>query len=138
MLYSIQNGYGVQQRQASEIVYLCFRHRVLVTHSLTWCFTDGHAKQELTEFYSSHDDVTIVDVKAIHERFWASRKVMETDPDIRRRKQAELLIHQHVPAKAILHILTASEEATDTAKQFVLNSGLAIEVSPAPYDRFYY
>ncbi len=140
MLYNIQHSKGpsVRKRSAAEIVYLCFRRHVLDEQGLRWCFTDGHAKERLTKFYTSASPLTVLDAQAIGAQDWGSPQVMEHDRDLRRRKQAELLVHSHIPAAAILHILTADEASGDIVKQFVLDLKLPISVSVAPYRQFYY
>ncbi len=140
MLYNIQrsNGPSVKRRPASEIVYLCFRLHVLDEQGLEWCFTDGHAKERLTKFYTSDSPGTVLDIQAIRAQDWGSPQVTERDRDLRRRKQAELLVHSHIPASAILHILTADESSACIVKQFVLDSPCSLPVGVAPYRQFYY
>lgn len=141
MLYNIEIGYGegMIKRPAAEIVYLCFRGHVLKANSLDWCYTDGHAKNKLTTFHEAEDTPQHVDSDAIHEKYWGSESVKETDPDMKRRKQAELLIHNHIPPEAILYIFAANETALNTVKQFVLSSGCEIQSGlPADVRKFYF
>ena len=138
MLYNVQHGYGVQKHEAADIVYLCFRRRVLIEHQLRWCFTDGHARDKLSRFYPAGHGLHVLDHQAILADNWGTPEVSRLNPDLRRRKQAELLIHTHVPPEAIVHIFTATSKAAADITQIVLNLGLRLSVSPANYQRFYY
>lgn len=141
MLYNIEIGYGdgMVKRPASKIVYLCFRGRILEANNLEWCYTDGHAKNKLTKFYVAENAPQHVDVNAIASKNWGFAAIKESDPDMKRRKQAELLIHNHIPAEAILYIFVADEAALTIVKQFVLSSQCEIRAGlPTDISDFYF
>jgi len=95
MLYSIVNS-GVKQR---EIVYLMSKTSNIHDSELPFVFTDGHAIMFLTEFYSSLDELEKVDWSIMNERYWSDT---EEDPDRKRRRQAEFLVHKRVPMNQVI------------------------------------
>jgi hypothetical protein len=51
MLLNIKTGYRrIAQQPQSEIVYICCGLNQLINCATQWCFTDGHAKSQLTGF----------------------------------------------------------------------------------------
>ena len=95
MLYSINNN-GINQR---EIVYFVTKTTILHESGLPYVFTDGHAIMFLTEFYSQLNDLDKVDWTIMKEKYWADT---EEDPDRKRRRQAEFLVHRKVPMDVFL------------------------------------
>jgi hypothetical protein len=79
----IEGYLGTQE----DVVYLVSSVES-ITSDCTWCFTDGHAVEALTRFYTSINDLVQVDWNAVRERQWQSVQ----DQDLRRRKQAEFLV----------------------------------------------
>lgn len=92
MLYVIQHGYnGVQRVGAEQIVYCVIRLDDIINSSKDCIFTDGHALSELTVFYEKErlgQINEIVNYNDVYSSQWNSEK----DLDLKRRKEAELLI----------------------------------------------
>lgn len=93
MLYVIQNGYnGVKQYPPDEIVYLVINLSDIIDNDIQCVFTDGHAVDALTHFYSG-DQLSrineLVEYDDVFAKFWFNT---EADPDSKRRKEAELLV----------------------------------------------
>lgn len=97
MLYKLKNS-GIKQR---ELVYLMTNTSRIHDNSLPFVFTDGHAIMFLTEFYSSLNDIDKVDWTIMNERYWGDT---QEDPDRKRRRQAEFLVHRKVPLDQIIGI----------------------------------
>lgn len=118
MLYVIQNGFnGVQKREPSEIVYCVSSVQKILELNLEFLFTNGHAVDALSEFYDRdriRDIETLVDFEAVRERYW----IKETDPDLKRRKEAEFLIFGDIPAEAILGYVVHSDASKATLQSF--------------------
>ena len=58
MPYVIKKGYqGVTKRDQREIVYLCCRFRTIAESEVRFAFTDGHAKNEFSAFYSKTENL---------------------------------------------------------------------------------
>lgn len=96
MLYSLHTGYvlGYEGGQAN-IIYLVSSVERVAQGDRPWCFTNGHAVEvPLTNFFGTLDDLNQVDWPVIRHWSW---KNTDDDPDRKRRKQAEFLVHQAFP-----------------------------------------
>ena len=102
MLYVIQQGFnGVKALAPSDIVYCISTVEAINQSGLEFAFTDGHAVDRFTSFYSPGDINNIdqlIDKTAIQKKYWRS----ETDLDLKRRKEAEFLVLGDIPAKTLL------------------------------------
>jgi hypothetical protein len=102
MLYVIQNGFNaVKATPAEDIVYCITSVQQIINHQLDFVFTDGHAVDSFSSFYSLPDINNIehyIDQNAIKRQFWKD----ENDLDLKRRKEAEFLIDNDIPSAAIL------------------------------------
>lgn len=111
MLYVIQNGYnGVAQTEPDKIVYCVVRLDVLIRDKIDCLFTDGHALNGLTKFYTNNnlpnidEIISYDDVAAV---WWNN----ETDIDLKRRKEAELLLLDDLPFDKISGFVVYNEKA---------------------------
>jgi hypothetical protein len=95
MLYSIHTGFveGYDSGQTS-IIYLVSSVEQVVQGNRPWCFTNGHAVEAMTDFFDDVGRLDQVDWPVIDHWSW---KNTEEDPDRKRRKQAEFLVHQSFP-----------------------------------------
>lgn len=95
MLYSIHSGcvegYSGGER---DIVYLTSTAEGVARGDRPWCFTDGHAAMQISRFFETLDDLEQIDWEVIRSPSWGSR---DNDPDRKRRKQAEFLVHHSFP-----------------------------------------
>ena len=66
----------------------------VVQGTRAWCFTNGHPVEALTDFFDDVARLDRVDWAVIDHWSW---KNTEEDPDRKRRKQAEFLVHQSFP-----------------------------------------
>jgi hypothetical protein len=130
MLLNIKTGYrGVTKRSQSDIVYIGCNASDVTQQCENWCFTDGHAKTAITEFYNDMNNIGEVDWTIVKERYWNNT---EEDFDRMRRKQAEFLVKEHVPVACIKHIAVYNEERRILAQQLVDELGLNIQVNVRP------
>ncbi len=111
MLYVIQHGYnGVQRVAPEQIVYCVVRIEDLVRDGIDGIFTDGHALSALSSFFDMqklsrvNDFVSWDDVYSMH---WN----VESDIDLKRRKEAELLINGDLQAQYIRGFVVYNERA---------------------------
>ncbi len=95
MLYAIHrsNVAGYSGTEAG-IIYLVSTVETVEMGNRPWCFTDGHAVEAMTEFFTDTEHLDRVDWTVIGAQYWFDT---EEDLDRKRRKQAELLIHGSVP-----------------------------------------
>lgn len=122
MLYVIQHGYnGVSQVDAEQIVYCIIRLADIISSDKECIFSDGHALSALTKFYrKSHlpqiDE--IVNYDDVYCPHWNS----ETDLDLKRRKEAELLVKEDIEP-----LLVCGYVVYDTsARQRLVDTGIPV------------
>lgn len=120
MLYVIQHGYnGVRKVKPEDIVYCVVRIEDIIKNDIDCIFTDGHALSSLTNYYYKGSLVNlnnIVNYDDVYSTYWN----IEDDPDLKRRKEAELLINEDLPAQYIRGLVVYNE----TAKNILLVSAL--------------
>ncbi|OYQ33280.1 hypothetical protein CHU92_12875 [Flavobacterium cyanobacteriorum] len=109
MLLKIKNGTnGITKRSQDEIVYIVCDINNIVENCKQWCFTNGHAKNAITEFYNNLENLNEVDWNIVNERYWNNT---DDDFDRMRRKQAEFLIRDYVPVVCIKWIIVNSKDS---------------------------
>ena len=132
MLYVIQHGYnGVQRVEPENIVYCVIRLDHLMDSDIECIFTDGHAVSNLTSFYSK-DHLPQINEIVNYDDVYSSQWNSETDIDLKRRKEAELLVKDDLPAQFLRGFVVYNEKA----KQRLLDMGVAennIVVAPGYY-----
>lgn len=123
MLYVIQHGYnGVKLVKAEDIVYCVIRLDELVKNRVDCVFTDGHALSVLTSFYEKNM-LSRIDEIVKYEDVYSSQWNLESDLDLKRRKEAELLIKNDLAPQYVKGYVVYN----DAAKQRLLNIGIALE-----------
>lgn len=123
MLYVIQHGYnGVTHVEAENIVYCVIRLDDLIHNNVECVFTDGHALSAFTSFYQKNM-LPRIDEIVKYDDVFSSQWNIEEDLDLKRRKEAELLVKQDLPAQYVRGYVVYNE----SAKQRLINSGVAHE-----------
>ncbi len=132
MVYVIQKGYnGVPIQRPSNLVYCVSSVTEVENSMLPFIYTDGHATDSLTTFYDSGAIGNMtgqLDFKAINAQFWKD----EADLDLKRRKEAELLLLGDLPVNHILGYIVYD----DRTKKALLVLGIdssKVHVSPQRY-----
>lgn len=136
MLLNIKTGHrGITQRPQADIVYIVCRVNRIIEHCNEWCFTDGHAKNAITEFYNDEDMLDEIDWSLVGERYWSNE---DDDFDRIRRKQAEFLVKEHVPVQCISSIVVLNQQSSNFVQEMINRLGLEIPVHINPNNQFYY
>ncbi len=108
MLYNIWKGFqGVKKRSQEDIIYLVSSYDKIKEIGCRYVYFDGHGYHNLSQIYSDDEGLKEIDWKAVKETNWQDTA---ENPDLKRRKQAELLVHSEAPLKAIIGIACYSEE----------------------------
>jgi hypothetical protein len=134
MLYVIQKGYnGVQRRNAEEIVYCVIDITDLVRDGIDCIFTDGHA---LDNFTITYPGTRLCEVDKLLDKDILYAKQWGDLDDVRRKKQAELLLKNDLPKQYIKCFLVYN----NWAKQKLINDGVPVKmvIIPRKLDLFYY
>lgn len=132
MLYVIQHGYnGVKRVEPDKIVYCVIRLDDLISNDVDCIFTDGHALSFLTSFYTK-DKLSILDKIVAYDDVYSSQWNSDEDLDLKRRKEAELLVKNDLPVQFLKGLVVYSNEA----KNVLVENGVAdnlIVVKPSYY-----
>lgn len=135
LLQIITGNQGVRKRPQGEILYLITSVESLQAAGCVFCFTDGHAWENVTQYYHDPADFDKVDWAMVKEKQWANT---EEDFDRKRRKQAELLVKNWVPVNCVEFILAYNEQRLTFAQKAVAKAGLNIPVLLSPGQKHYY
>lgn len=104
MLYTIHRGNVHQYNEGQRpLVYLVSTAQHVMKAARPFVFTDGHGIIKITNFFNQESDLHHVDWDLMRERQWADTNA---DPDRKRRRQAEFLVHQFFPWTFIVGIGT--------------------------------
>lgn len=127
MLYVIQHGYnGVKKVDAEQIVYCVIRLDNIVNSGKDCVFTDGHALSALTSFYGKEHLSRINEIvcyKDVYSYYWVS----DDDMDLKRRKEAELLIKDDLEPDFVCGYVVYSEEAKQKLENLGVNKMIAVK-----------
>ena len=111
MLLVIQSGRnGVDRHDAEDIVYCAVRISTIIEQDWDCIFTDGHAVSGITKFYDKSQLPHINDILSV-EDVYAKYWIDDVDTDLNRRKQAELLVRDEIPAQFISGFFVYNERA---------------------------
>lgn len=132
MLYVIQHGYnGVQRVEPEKIVYCVVRLDDIISNRIDCVFTDGHALSALTSFYEAEKLSQINEIIKYND-VYSSRWDIEDDIDLKRRKEAELLIKSDLPAQFIRGFVVYNNIAKQKLMELGLDNNMIV-VSPGYY-----
>lgn len=120
MLYVIQHGYnGVNRVDAEQIVYCVIRLDDIINQNVDCVFTDGHALSALTLYYEKKD-LRRIDELVKYDDVYSSQWNLEEDLDLKRRKEAELLVRVDLAPQFTRGYVVYN----DNAKQQLVNMGI--------------
>jgi len=121
MLYVIQHGYnGVERHNAEDIVYCVIRIKDLIENKTNCIFSDGHALSAITKLYTQEKLPQlneIISYNDVYARYWIS----EEDIDLKRRKEAELLIEKALPKEHIRGYIVYNQRAKEKLTGYGIN-----------------
>jgi hypothetical protein len=122
---------AANQDRNEEIIFLRFSLNLLALNGVV--ISDGNARANNTKFqiFSKLDDLSILDVQAIHNVKYAK------DPELKRKKQAEILIPDRLPFSQVFDIACFSNSAREETLKILdeFDMKLSVLVSPHFYFR---
>ena len=102
MLYAISRGAVEGYAEGQQpVVYLRSAVEVVQRAGLRFVFTEGHADMDFTDFFDDLKDLDKVDWNLMQARYWHDTN---DDPDRKRRRQAEFLVHEFFPWELVSYI----------------------------------
>jgi len=125
-LYCIKNGFDVERRPQNEIIYLISSLEKLTELNCRFVFTDGHSFAAYTQFFNDMHYLNQIDWNAVNARQWNNT---ESDPDRKRRKEAECLVFREMPFSAITGIAVYNQESYDYITNVLQRNNLIIPVT---------
>ncbi|NMO50677.1 DUF4433 domain-containing protein [Actinoplanes sp. TBRC 11911] len=94
MMYAYKKGKVTgKPENLDNLVYFATDVEDVADTGRQFAFTDGHPIREPKAFYNDLADLSFVDFPLMKERMWIDT---DDDPDRRRRRQAEFLVHQRI------------------------------------------
>ena len=118
----------VYQGGQSSVVYLVSSAEAVAQSDRVWCFTDGHAVEGVTEFFDRLEELPKVDWNAVRTWRWGGKWLL-ADPDIKRRKQAEFLVHERVPLELIEWVGVMNQAVAGKVAEILREAGLNMRVT---------
>lgn len=123
MLYVMQHGYnGVRRVEPENIVYCVVGIDDLISNNVNCIFTDGHALNKFTVFYAKEQLSSINEIVK-YDDVYSTQWNPENDLDLKRRKEAELLIEEDLPPQYVKGYAVYNE----IAKQRLVDMGVVLE-----------
>lgn len=120
MLYAIHNaqveGYAGGQ---SQVMHLVSTVEAAEEAGLAWVFTDGHAEIQFSAYFDDLSHLNKVDWAVMRARYWNDTN---DDPDRKRRRQAEFLVHNFFPWEQVSHIGVYDTQTERSVKRALGNS----------------
>ena len=132
MLYVIQHGYnGVRQFNAEELVYCIIRIDDIIINNINCIFTDGHALNYITNFYGKEKLKELNNIIK-YDDVYTGNWVNEDDRDLKRRKEAELLVLDELSSDFIRGFVVYNEKAYNNLLAMGINAN-KIAIRPNYY-----
>lgn len=128
MLYSIMCG-NVPDVSSDQrrLVYLVSSTEAAYAADLSCVFTDGNAATAFTDFYDEEARLgDVVDWPLMRARYWYNT---EDDPDRRRRRMAEFLVHQALPLDLVTEIAVYDRTVESDVGDLLREAGSEIPVA---------
>ena len=135
MLYTINRG-NVLNYQGGQnlVIYLVADINTIEAEGLDFAFTDGHAAMDYTSFFTDLEDLEYeIDWDIMEEKYWSNT---DDDPDRKRRRQAEFLVHHFFPWHLIREIGVMNTKIQIKVREILqkFNKQTPVEV----YSEWYY
>jgi hypothetical protein len=131
MMFRIQRG-GVEDVSSdpSRLVYLVSSTEAVIEARHAYAFTDGNAAAAFTEFHADADRLAdVVDWRLMKATMWANTP---DDPDRRRRRGAEFLVHRALPFDLVEELGVHDAAAGSAVEARVAEAGWEILVRIRP------
>lgn len=128
MLFSIKSDnvpdVSFDQRR---LIYLTSSTEAAYAAGLACVFTDGNAATEFSEFHDDPSELAeVVDWPLMRVRYWANTP---DDPDRRRRRMAEFLVHGALPLELVVEIAVYDRSVASHVAGLLTAAGSTLSVA---------
>lgn len=126
MLFVISRG-GVEGYDEGQqpVVYLQASAEAVKKAGLRWVFTEGHADMQFTDFFDDLKDLTKVDWALMQAKYWNDTN---DDPDRKRRRQAEFLVHKFFPWELVSCVAVYDRSIAETVGEIIGGNVPPVEI----------
>ncbi len=126
MLLRLHSGnvQGYDEGQ-DRVIYIVSTVETIFGTGLRYVFSDGHGIAAYTQWYDDLDHLNEVDWGTVYADYWASTV---DDMDRQRRKQAEFLVYQFCPWKAVHEIGVISNTVREQVLSILAKFGISTPV----------
>jgi hypothetical protein len=126
MMYNIYTGRGDVPMQKNEDICILVSSLVRVKElGLKYAFTDRHAYTPMAKYFNDTDQLEQVDWALLQSRNF---KRNPDDPEQIERYQAEALIFNHLPVKALLGVVCYTDAVKTILDDKIKKKGLTLDV----------
>lgn len=130
MMHNIYTGRGgVERVPNNDIVILVSSLPKVQAFGLPFLFTDRHAYPYTANYYNDLASLNAIDWSLLQQRNFQRDPF---DPEKVERYQAEALIHQHVPVKALLGAICYTESEKQALQQQAKQAGVPLDIRCMP------
>jgi len=131
MLFAISHGAveGYTEGQ-KPVVYLRSTVQAVADAGLRWVFTEGHADLSFTDFFDELKDLDKVDWDLMRAKYWNDT---DEDPDRKRRRQAEFLVHKFFPWELVSYIGVYDRSIAEAVAEIIKGGSPEVEVQRGWY-----
>ncbi|GEM_PF-2261181 len=124
---------SARREQQAEIIYIHVSPEIFVIDDVV--FTDGNARSNSTRFYKNLDDFNKLDWNILRKTYW-NDKDEKKNSENKRRRAAEVLVPQCVPASHIRKITVRNRPAQFRVLEILKETGQKMDV--VIDENFYY
>lgn len=135
MLLNIATGHGVNKVPQRDIVFLVCDAVEIINAGIPYCFTDGNAANQTSTFYNTLFGLQELDWNTISATYW---KNTDEDFDRGRKKMAEFLVKEHIPANMIRGIIVRNIDAKQRVETMVGAALPNCKIGVDTKNKFYY
>lgn len=131
MLYKLHKG-GVPNYTGGQdpLAYLVSSAEAVGATGASFVFSDGNCAATVTCFSSDLAQIeSVVDWEVMRAQMWANTA---DDPDRRRRRMAEFLVHHRVPIECLSAVVVRSDTMKEQVKGLLASSGVDLPVYAKP------
>ena len=127
MMYVIsRDGVDGYSSGLEPLVYIVTTPEEVVAAGVDVVISDGNCASMLTAFRSGLGELDdLVDWRVMGARYWRDT---DEDGDRKRRRQAEFLVHRHVPWSAVTQLATRSKPMLKRVRAILSGAGLDLSV----------
>jgi len=125
MLYTINRGFVQGYNDGQRSILHLVSNIEAVDGVRPWVFTDGHGIMAYSNYYNDLQDLDEVDWDVMESQYWNDT---DQDPDRKRRRQAEFLVHKFFPWNLFQVIGVYNSNIARSVKAIIENAGYSIPI----------